>query len=262
MKNKALIVAVVIFAAISCFCIYSQNKEKNMKPLTTTDPEFAALFDNFINNDVIPQGNLPAKTRMQVILISNIATQSLSEFKIRLNEALDKGITPVEAKEIIYQSVPYLGIGKVRDFIMAANEIFENRGIKLPLEGQSTTTPETRFEKGLDVQISTFGERIKKGHETAPANQKFIQNYLSANCFGDYYTRTGLDIKTRELLTFAMLISFGGVENQVKGHVQGNLNVGNGKDVLLDTIAQLVPFIGYPRSLNAIAAVNEIIPEN
>lgn len=96
---------------------------------------------------------------------------------------------------------------------------------------------------------------------SAPAELKHIQDYLSANCFGDYYTRGGLDLKTRELLTFATLISLGGVDSQVRSHVQGNLNMGNGRQVLLDTVTVLLPYIGYPRSLNAIAAVNEIAKE-
>ena len=96
---------------------------------------------------------------------------------------------------------------------------------------------------------------------TAPQELKHIQDYLSANCFGDYYTRGGLNLKTRELLTFATLISLGGVDSQVRSHVQGNLNMGNGRQVLLDTVTVLLPYIGYPRSLNAIAAVNEIAKE-
>ena len=97
--------------------------------------------------------------------------------------------------------------------------------------------------------------------DAAPAELKHIQDYLSANCFGDYYTRGGLNLKTRELLTFATLISLGGVDSQVRSHVQGNLNMGNGRQVLLDTVTVLLPYIGYPRSLNAIAAVNEIAKE-
>ena len=93
-----------------------------------------------------------------------------------------------------------------------------------------------------------------------PKNQLHIQDFLSANCFGDYYTRGGLDTKTRELVTFAMLISMGGCEPQVKGHVQGNLNVGNNKEVLLDVITQLLPYLGYPRTLNALRCLNEVDP--
>jgi 4-carboxymuconolactone decarboxylase len=72
------------------------------------------------------------------------------------------------------------------------------------------------------------------------------------------YTRKGLDIKTRELLTFSMILSLGGCEPQLKGHIQGNLNVGNDKEVLLSAVTQLLPYVGYPRALNAIRCINEI----
>ena len=45
---------------------------------------------------------------------------------------------------------------------------------------------------------------IDKMYEESPENQIHIQKYLSANCFGDYYTRKGLDLKTRELLNFPL----------------------------------------------------------
>lgn len=82
--------------------------------------------------------------------------------------------------------------------------------------------PDTRFEQGLALQKSIFGEAIDRMYETSPADQIHIQRYLSANCFGDYQTRRGLDAATRELLTFATLVSLGGCEPQVKGHILGN----------------------------------------
>jgi 4-carboxymuconolactone decarboxylase len=80
----------------------------------------------------------------------------------------------------------------------------------------------------------------------------------TAHCFGDHYTRTGVDVPTRELLTFSMLVSLGGCEPQVKGHVAANLNVGNDRARLIDVLTQLLPFIGYPRTLNALRIVGEI----
>jgi nucleoside-diphosphate-sugar epimerase len=50
-------------------------------------------------------------------------------------------------------------------------------------------------------------------------------------------------------------------DSQVKGHIRGNVNVGNGRDVLLDVITQLLPWVGYPRTLNALTCLNEIAPE-
>ena len=64
-------------------------------------------------------------------------------------------------------------------------------------------------------------------------------------------------MKTRELLTSSMLASLGGCEAQLLGHVAANLSVGNDRRVLLGTITQLLPFIGYPRTLNAIRVINE-----
>ena len=136
------------------------------------------------------------------------------------------------------------------------------RGVALPLEGQSATSPETRFEKGLAVQKAIFGERIDAMRAAAPENQKHMQDYLSANCFGDYVSRGGLDAKVRELLTFSMLLTLGGCESQLRSHIQGNLNVGNDKRTMLAVVTQLLPYAGYPRTLNAIACLNEAIPEN
>lgn len=243
----------------------SQNYEalfpRHESELKTTDPELVEIFYNFAFDEVTGYGNLDTKTGLMIVLASLIAGQSLGEYKVMLGGALNVGVTPVEVKEIVYQAVPYAGIGKVFDFIQATNEILENRGIKLPLEGQATTTPETRYEKGFEVQKSVVGKRIDKMYEESPANQIHIQKYLSANCFGDYYTRNGLDLKTRELLTFSMILSLGGCEPQLKGHIQGNLNVGNDKETLLSAVTRLLPYVGYPRTLNAIRCLNEVIPE-
>lgn len=139
--------------------------------------------------------------------------------------------------------------------------MLEARGVGLPLEGQSTTTPADRFEKGLAVQRSIFGAGHIDAMRSAPENQKHIQQYLSDNCFGDFLTRGGLDVKTRELVTFSLLVSLGGCEPQVKGHIAGNVNLGNDKAVLLAVVTQLLPYIGYPRTLNAIGCLNEVLPE-
>lgn len=260
MKKQLITLTAAILIIIAGIYIHTAKKEKTMNNLSATDPELASLWNNFITKDVIPHGNTDAKSRYLALLVSHIAVQSPNEYKLMLNEALDNGVSPIEIKEAVYQSIPYAGMAKVYDFLLITNEVFENRGIKLPLEKQAETNPGNRLEKGLAVQKSIFGERIDQMRANAPEDLKHIQDYLSANCFGDYYTRRGLDIKTRELLTFAILASMGGAESQLKGHVQGNLNVGNDRKVLIETLTQLLPYIGYPRSLNAIAAINEIIP--
>lgn len=226
------------------------------------DPELFEIFDNFALGEVLGHGGLDARTRLMCILASNVASQGRAAFRATLDAALGAGVTPVEVKEVLYQAVPYVGMAKVADFIGAANDVLEARGVGLPLEGQSTTTPVDRFEKGLAVQRSIFGAgHIDAMREAAPENQKHIQQYLSDNCFGDFLTRGGLDVKTRELVTFSLLVSLGGCEPQVKGHIVGNANLGNDKAVLLAVVTQLLPYIGYPRTLNAIGCLNEVLPE-
>lgn len=227
-----------------------------------TDPELIGVFNNFAFDEIQQYGDLDRKSRIMVTMASCIAQHAVQEYKMMLRAAMGNGMTPVEIKEVLYHSIPYVGIAKVTDFMGVTNEFLTANGVKLPLEGQSTTSPDTRYEKGLALQKDIFGEVIDTMYATAPENQKHIQYYLSANCFGDYQTRTGLNVKEREMLTFSILISLGGCESQVKGHIRGNVAVGNDKNILLTVVTQLLPYIGYPRTLNAIACLNEVIPEN
>jgi 4-carboxymuconolactone decarboxylase len=149
-------------------------------------------------------------------------------------------------------------MAKVFDFLHATNDVLTERGIELPLPGQSTTTPETRYEQGLAVQKQIVGaDQVDALYASAPHEEQHIQRWLSANCFGDHLTRAGLDLPTRELLTFAMLASLGGCEPQLAGHVAANLNVGNDRSLLLNVLTQLIPYIGYPRTLNALRVLDE-----
>lgn len=84
-----------------------------------------------------------------------------------------------------------------------------------------------------------------------------INRWLAANCFGDYYTRGGLDLKQRELITFCFLAAQGGCESQLTAHAKGNMNLGNDKEFLIRVVSQCLPYIGYPRSLNAVNCVNQ-----
>ena len=225
--------------------------------LAKTDPELIEIFDNWAFGDVLAHDVLDARTRLMVQLAAIVACHAVAEYRVMVGAALEVGVTPVAVKEIVYQAVPYVGMAKVFDFLHVTNEVLRSRGVELPLASQSTTSSETRFEKGREVLRRIFGDRIDQMYAQSPRDQLHIQEFLSANCFGDYYTRTGLDLATRELLTFAMIASLGGCEPQLAGHVAGNLAVGNERPVLIGTITQLLPFIGYPRALNAIRIVNE-----
>jgi 4-carboxymuconolactone decarboxylase len=233
----------------------------HVSTLAVTDPELIETFDNFAFDEVLRESRLDTRTRLMVQLAALIVSQALGEYRVMVGAALNVGVKPVEIKEIVYQSVPYVGMATVFDFIHATNEVLAERGVEQSLPGQSTTTPENREEKGLAVQKQIVGgETVEKLYASAPADEQHIQRYLSANCFGDHLTRAGIDIPTRELLTFSMLVALGGCDPQVKGHVAANLHVGNGRARLINVLTQLLPFIGYPRTLNGLRAIDEAAP--
>jgi len=230
----------------------------HVSTLASTDPELIEYFDNFAFDEVLAHDDLDERTRLMVQLAALIACQAIGEYRVMLGAALTVGVTPVQVKEIVYQAVPYAGMAKVFDFLHVTNDVLTERGVELPLPGQSTTTPATHYDQGLAVQKQIVGAgRVEALYASAPPDEQHIQRWLSANCFGDHLTRTGVDVRTRELLTFAMLASLGGCEPQLAGHVAANLNVGNDRSVLLNVLTQLIPYIGYPRTLNALRVLDE-----
>lgn len=221
-----------------------------------TDPEFMERFEHFAFQEVPNEEGqrLDGNIRYMAILAALIGCQGVEEYRIVLPRALNADLTPVAVKEIVYQAVDYLGIGRVLTFLNVTNEIFENRGIVLPLEGQCTTTLENRLQKGVQAQTEIFGEHMEEAWKAGHINR-----WLAANCFGDYYTRTGLDLAQREMITFCFLAAQGGCEPQLIAHAAGNMNLGNDKEFLIQVISQCLPYIGYPRSLNAITCINKAV---
>lgn len=231
--------------------------------LAATDPDFAQTMDNFIYGDVYSRGKLTDKQRELLTITALTASQALDSLPAQVQTALKAGATPVEIKETLYQCAPYVGFPKTVGALEITNKVLKKQGIKMPLANQSTVTEATRFDDGFKVQGEIFGtEHIAAMHKNSPANQKHIANYLSEFCFGDTYTRNGLDLQMRELITLCAISTIGGAEPQVKAHVQANLNVGNDKELMLDAVTQCLPYIGFPRTLNAIACINQIIPAN
>lgn len=230
--------------------------------LAETDPEFIERFCNFALDEVVNQDDLDDRTRMMAILAALLGCRGIDTFKVMLPAALNLGVTPVEVKEIVYQATAYLGMGRVLPFLHTVNDVLASNGVKLPLDGQATTTAENRLEAGEQTQVDIFGEGMRGFSQSGPEESRHINRWLSDNCFGDYYTRTGLDYKQREMITFCFLAAQGGCEPQLTSHAAANLRIGNDKAFLIQIISQCLPYIGYPRSLNALRCVNEAAQKN
>src|SRR5512142_1819779 len=100
----------------------------HVSTLARTDPELVEVFDNFAFDEVLRHGDLDQRTRLMTQLAALIASGAVSEYRVMLGAALTIGVTPVEAKEIVYQAVPYVGMGKVFEFLHATNDVLRDRG--------------------------------------------------------------------------------------------------------------------------------------
>lgn len=239
-----------------------KNNEKWFKGAAfegAMDPEFTDIARGFLCGDILSRGCLTDRQRALVTLTALTTCQTLDNMAAYTEAALGAGATPEELKETLYQCTPYIGMERVWAALKEVNKAFQAAGIKEPCRKQGTVTEETRLEKGLAVQQEIFGaDNINKMRDAAPEELKHIQDYLSAYCFGDFYTRGTLDLKMRELITFCAICCLGGCEPQAKSHAGANISVGNTREMLIDAVTQCLPFIGFPRTLNAISCINEV----
>lgn len=221
------------------------------------DNEFKTIAENFICGDNLSRSILDDKQKVLVILTALTTIQTLKPVAKYTKAALNLGVLPEEITETMYQCAPYIGISRVQAALDEVNNVFVQEKVSFPLKAQATVNETNRFDKGLVVQQKIFGaENINSMRENAPEELKHIQDYLSAYCFGDYYTRNTLDLKMRELITFSAIICLGGCEPQAKAHAGANISVGNTKEMLIEAATQCLPFIGFPRTLNAIGCIS------
>ena len=227
------------------------NKLFGELPTNEKDPELMEILRRFIFGDVFHTGKLDMKTRELITVTTLAVMQTLPQLKGHLYGAMNAGATPIEIREVIYQLAPFIGFPRTLNAVSVMNEVFEAKKIPLPLENMGTVTEENRFEKGNAIQKPIYGDEIKDRYKDVPAVPKFLTEFG----FGDFYTRKGLDIKTRELLILVILT----VLNQtgaVKSHIQGNLKVGNSKEIMIDAMIQYIPYIGFTPCF---ATLNQIL---
>lgn len=224
------------------------------------EPEISAVMQKFIYADVSEQVHFTQAQQALLKLAVLVSSNTMENLETYIAGALQSGATAAEVRETIYQCTPYVGFPRVKEALGKMHEVFESKCIKVPLADNGTVDDGNRYDKGLAVQVGIFGDAIHKMNSSAPADQKHINAYLSANCFGDYYTRQVLDLRQRELITFIAIASLGGCEPQLKAHAAANIAVGNTRQDLLDAVTVALPYIGYPRTLNALGCINEIVP--
>lgn len=228
-----------------------------------TDPEFMQILQGFIFGDVFDTGSLDNRMRELVTITVLTVLSALPQLKAHVQAGMNAGCTPVEIREAVYQCAPFIGFPRTLNAISAMNEVFTENGISLPLPGQSTLDSDgERYEKGLEVQAPIYGTEIRNRYTWLPGDfAEAVPRFLTELCFGDFNTRTGLDGKTRELLTVVLLAAMGGAEVQVKSHVEGALKVGNTREEVVCALVHASGYMGIPRLFNALNACRDVLEQ-
>ncbi len=118
-----------------------------------------------------------------------------------------------------------------------------------------------RYEKGMKKFKEIHGPIAKATVDSLKDVAPDLGRFVTEFAFGDIYSRPGLDLKTRQLLTIASLTTLGYATPQLKAHIKGALNVGCTKQEIIETLLQMAIYAGFPASMNALYAAKEVFKE-
>jgi 4-carboxymuconolactone decarboxylase len=116
-----------------------------------------------------------------------------------------------------------------------------------------------RYERGEKLLRKIDGDKvadnlIARYEDLAPD----FTRYLVEFAFGEIYAREG-DLKHRELIAISSLATMGGCDAQLETHVHGAFNVGLTEGEIVEAVMTLIPYIGFPKALNAMAVVKRVV---
>lgn len=277
---KKLLVSGLVVVIMQAGCAFAQTGiqgdenmtradicKKNYKELfngealgnTGSDPEMMAILQKYIFGEIFTVGDLDIKTREMLTVTSLAVQQTLPQLKAHLNAALNVGATPIELREAIYQCAPFIGFPKTLNALGVLNEVFKERGIETPLKSTATVKENERYKKGLAIQEPLYGNEIYESMQGLPENMgEDVARFLTEVCFGDFYTREGLEPKTRELLIISILVTTGNTST-LKSHIKGNLKAGNSQETITAAIIQCLPYVGFPNTLASLRTLKEVL---
>jgi 4-carboxymuconolactone decarboxylase len=117
------------------------------------------------------------------------------------------------------------------------------------------------FEKGLKVRREVLGaEYVDASISQADDFSRPLQELVTEYCWGNVWSRPGLDRKTRSLLNLAMLTALNR-PHEVKLHVRGALNNGCSKNDIMEVLLQTAIYCGVPAAMDSLRGAKEIFQE-
>lgn len=222
-----------------------------------SDPEMMDILQKFIFGEVFTTGDLSLKQREMITCVTLATMQTLPQLKAHAGAALNVGVTPLELREAMYLTAPFIGFPKMLNAVSTVNEVFKERGISLPLENQTTVTEDNRHEQGVAIQDKLYHGGISGVLSGIPGNlDEDVSRFLTDYFFGEIYTRGTLDIPTKELLGYCILTTLE-AESQLQSHFHGNIKAGNSPQTVASAVIQTLPYIGFPAAIKALRIIKQ-----
>ncbi|OAQ00554.1 carboxymuconolactone decarboxylase family protein [Ligilactobacillus aviarius] len=215
-----------------------------------TDQQFNTIFNDYLKDfDQTPI----SKEQRAILPIIAFTVQGIpKQIESYVQAAVDQGINEEKILEVIYQLEPVVGVGKVQAALKVAHQV-------IPANRQMQRQNDSQF--GKDVQARIYGTEIRNLLADLPDGAgDFIADHLTSHFFGDFYQHKILTVAERELYELMALITLN-VDFQIKAHAKGCLKAGNDESLIIWTIINMLPYIGFPLVINSIQKVHAAAQE-
>ena len=221
-------------------------------------PDLARMAISFAYGEIYSRPELDLRQR-QFVTVALLAAMGGVESQLRFHiaGALYVGCSPREIVELMIHLVVYAGFPAALNGMSAARVVFREKCVSA--EPVSTSPATNRYDDGvagLRTIDGAVGERVIESlSDIAPDLGRFVVEFA----FGDVYSRTGIDLVQREMITVAALAAMGSATPQLKVHMHGFLNVGGTKEELVEVVTQIAAYAGFPRAINAALVAKEVL---
>jgi 4-carboxymuconolactone decarboxylase len=225
-------------------------------------PGLADLAIDFVYGEIYSRGGLSMQQR-QLVTVAALAAMGGAEpqLKFHIAGALNVGCSPTEIVESMIHLVVYAGFPAALNGTAAAKAVFDLRDVEAPNDEADISSAESRYIKGwecLQEVVGQLGEQvISSMNRVSPDLGCFIIEFA----FGCIYTRPGLNLFSRELITVAVLVAIGSAAPPLKVHMNGFLNVGGTPTQLVEIVIHMAAYAGFPRAINGALMAKEVLAE-
>ena len=218
--------------------------------MKNSDQEFNTIFNDYLKD--FDQTLISKEQRAMLPIIAFTVQGIPKQIESYVQAAVDQGVNEEKILEIIYQLEPVVGIGKVQAALKVAHQV-------IPANRQMQRQNDSQF--GKDVQARIYGTEIRNLLTDLPDGAgDFVADHLTDHFFGDFYQHETLTAAERELYELMALITLN-VDFQIKAHAKGCLKAGNDESLIVWTIINMLPYIGFPLVINSIQKVHAAAQE-